>query len=235
MPGDETDRDSTVEARLARIEERLAAAPPAREKSPIERALKLLPLLAASNFLVAVPAFVISLAVAYFSFIQAEATDKMQIAAVWPHIAYETTNRTDDGAPIIRLSLTNKGVGPASVRGLELRYQGRPYARFRDLLGACCSDDPQALALGLGSAVGEVVRPGETIMFAQIDRAKVPAEVWDRFDAARLKLDVRLCYCSVFDDCWLANTAPARPQPVKACPADWTEFYAAPQLAPPAR
>ena len=31
---------------------------------------------------------------------------------------------------------------------------------------------------------------------------------------------IRLCYCSVYDDCWLAELGGGEPESVKACPAD---------------
>lgn len=230
----EPDENAGLAERLDRLEAQLAASPSQTDKPPLERALKFVPLLAASNFLVAVPAFVMSVAVAYFTFIQAEATEKMQIAAVWPHVAYESTNRDESGAPLIRLSLTNKGVGPAHIEAVELRYRGRAYSQFDDLLKACCSDQPQDLLIGLGSIVGEVIRPGENLMFAQIAPPEGTSEVWQRFDVERTKLSVRLCYCSVFDDCWIADGAGDKPQPVKSCPADWVQYYGSPRLAAPA-
>lgn len=216
--------------RLARLEEQLAAQSGAPGKSSVQRALKFLPLLAVSNFLVAVPAFLLSIAVAYFTFVGAEATEKMQIASVWPHISYETSNRSNEGAPIIRLSLANKGVGPAKVKGMEIRYRDRAYTGFSELLADCCARQPRNLALGMASIVGEVLRPGDDLMFAQIERAKVPADVWAQFDRERLNLKVRVCYCSVFDDCWISEGNSSKTLAVQQCPVNWTQFYGSSQL-----
>lgn len=213
--GDQQDRDQAPRAALP----------------PIERAIRYLPLIAISNFLIAVPAFALSIAVAYFTFIQADATTKMQIASVWPYVAFETSNRNDQDDPFILLSLTNKGVGPAHIRGLEVRYRDKPYTQFREVLGACCSDSPETLSVGIGSMLGEVLRPGENVMFAQLDPQKVPAETWSRFDEERLKLKVRICYCSVFEDCWVADSSSDRATPVKQCPADWHQFYGSAELS----
>ncbi len=219
-----------VEARLARLEEQLAAQAGSGKQSSVQRALRFLPLLAVSNFLVAVPAFLLSVAVAYFTFVGAEATEKMQIASVWPHISYESSNQSAEGLPLIRLSLTNKGVGPATIKGLEIRHRERAYTGFAEILTACCLEQPQPLSLGMASIVGEVLRPGDDLMFAQLDRAKVPDELWTRFDKERLNLKVRVCYCSVFDDCWISNGSDSKTQPVKQCPLDWTQFHGSPQL-----
>lgn len=219
-----------VEERLARVEALLTAQGETSEKSPMQRALKFLPLLAVSNFLVAVPAFVLSVVVAYFTFIGAEATEKMQIASVWPHVAYETSNRTEDGDKLIRLSLTNKGVGPAHIKGMEVSYQGRAYPGFHEILSACCSDNPAALSMGMATIVGAVLSPGDDLMFAELYPDKVPPDVWEKFEAERLKLKVRVCYCSVFDDCWIAEGGSGEPKPVKSCPIDWTQFVGSSEL-----
>ena len=86
------------------------------------------------------------------------------------------------------------------------------------------------LSVGIGSMLGEVLRPGENVMFAQLDPQKVPADTWSRFDEERLKLKVRICYCSVFEDCWIADSGNDRATPVKQCPADWHQFYGSAEL-----
>ena len=37
-------------------------------------------------------------------------------------------------------------------------------------------------------------------------------------DAWGSKLFVTVCYCSVYDDCWLAELNGGEPEPVAACP-----------------
>lgn len=190
----------------------------------LNRALKYLPLLVLSNLLIAAPAFLISIAVAYFTFKQAEATEKMQIATVWPNIAYDTGNLSDDGEPRITLSVTNRGVGPAIVRGMEVSYQGKAYRDVHSLLRACCAKPEEPIALVLSSVNGEVIRAGDEINFAQVEPGGVSPTLFRRFDEARLELHARVCYCSVFDECWVEDSRSTIPLPVEICPADWTQF-----------
>ncbi|MEM6856453.1 MAG: hypothetical protein AAF559_01155 [Pseudomonadota bacterium] len=86
------------------------------------RLLRYLPLMALGNMAVAVPTFVISLTLAYFTFVQAEATQKMQVAAVWPYVSFGSSNYDANGEPRIALSLGNDDAGPARIAGLELTY-----------------------------------------------------------------------------------------------------------------
>ncbi len=212
-----------IEARLAALERRATSR--AASRPLVDRAMRLFPAIALINLFVAVPAVLISVGVAYFTFVQADATQKMQIASSWPHIGYESSNLAEDGSSRITLSLSNKGVGPAMIRGLELTRDGQAFTTFEELLGACCTDDPGALEIGIGSVHGEVLRPGETLMFAQLSPEGTPPQVWERFESVRLGLHVRTCYCSVFSDCWIGESGRFDPEPVEECPADWTQFY----------
>lgn len=198
-------------------------------KTGLSRLLRLLPLVAAANAVLAVPALVISVGVAYFAFVQAEATDKMQVASVWPRVTYATSNQDGDGTERITLSLVNKGVGPALIRGMEIRYRGKAYTGFRQLIDACCARPDDRLSLGIGSINGEVLRPGEEMMFALMEPDGTPPAAYRRFATERGELAVRICYCSVFDDCWVDDWRRAEPVPVAQCPADWVQYSGFPQ------
>lgn len=193
-------------------------------KKSVDRLLKYMPLMAAGHFLVGIPALIVSLSVAYFSFVQAEATDKMQVASVWPRVAYETANRGAEGQDAVTLSLANKGVGPAIVRGMKIEYEGREFAGFRELLSECCSSSPETLAVVISGINGEVLRPGEQAVFAQLIPRAGQIEAYEAFETERLKLAVSVCYCSVFEDCWVQTTSTAEPAPVQECPADWKQY-----------
>ncbi len=55
-------------------------------------------------------------------------------AAVWPILQYDTSN-----GPMIRLTLDNKGVGPAIIRHVSVTVDGQPvpnwYEALQKLLG----------------------------------------------------------------------------------------------------
>lgn len=201
----------------------------AQPRPALDKVLRYLPFLAISNLLLSVPAILISVGVAYFTFVQAEATQKMQIASVWPYVDYETSNVGEDGERAVSMSLVNKGVGPAHIRGVEMTYGGKSYATFRELLADCCVDDPRQVGLGLSSVKGEVMRSGEELLFVSMSAKATPAETWARFNEERLKIRIRVCYCSVFDDCWINQGRGELPQPVAQCPADWKTYIGFPQ------
>ena len=216
---------SSVEARLARLEQANDAKPAASNPS-LERARKYLPFMAVAHVLIGAPTLLLSLVLAYATFVQADATQKMQQGGALPFISYGTSNAdVQTGAPEITLDLANNGVGPALLGPLEIRYEGQAVRNARDLLVRCCGLVPgagQAYAVAPGSGIA--VRPGERATILRIARTPNNEAVWDRFDDERWKLRVRSCYCSIFEDCWIIDGAQSRPRPVQSCPANWSQF-----------
>ncbi|MXO61114.1 hypothetical protein GRI89_16345 [Altererythrobacter salegens] len=221
--------EPTLEERVARLE----SAGASRGTTLFDKVVRYLPILAVSNLLMSAPAFLISIGVAYFTFVQADATEKMQVASVWPRMAYDTGNLTDDGAPEISLNIGNQGVGPAHIEGMEISYAGKPYVDADSLVRACCAQGKDRLSLVTSRVNGMVIRPGEDKAFVRLTSDADP-EVFAKFDQERLRIRVKLCYCSVFDDCWIADSQQVEIEPVKQCPADWTQ-YEIPRTALPKR
>jgi hypothetical protein len=215
--------------RIAKLEAEVAALSARGDNigGRLGKLLKLLPWLMASHFLIGAPAMLISVGVAYFTFVQAEATKKMQQADAWPFLSYGTSNSgfNEKGERMISLNLANNGVGPALLGAVEVRYQGQPVRDARDLLTRCCGLQPDSrLNLSTSPSSGIVARPGESIKFMQVAEIPENKELWKRFETERWTLKVRSCYCSIFDECWTIDGAQAKPQPVAQCPADWVQF-----------
>lgn len=200
-------------------------APEAGRNGISARLLRYLPWLALSHLLIGAPTLLISLVVAYGTFEQADATRQIQKASAWPYLAYTTSNIDAAKAPQISLSLVNNGVGPALVETMEVRYRGKPVASAEDLLAACCGGlRPSNNGLGTATVVGTVLRPGDRQDFVILEPTATNAELLQRFNAERRQVTVRLCYCSIFDECWSGDGDALRPPQVASCPADWIRF-----------
>ena len=169
-----------------------------------------------------IPTFVISLALAYATYVQADATRKIQRSETWPYVSYGTGNSTPDGKLEISLNLTNNGVGPARLEAMEFLYKGKPMANPREFLRQCCAGT--AKFSFMSEPVTGVLRPGQQTNFIRLAKTDENAGIYEKLDTERWKVVVRSCYCSIFDDCWIADNRQKRPQPVEACPADWTTF-----------
>ncbi len=189
------------------------------------RLLRYLPFITVAHFLIGLPALIASLALAYFAFVQADATQKMQTGGVMPFVTFGSSNISDDGKPDISLSLTNNGVGPAILGPIEIRYKGKAVASPTDLLNRCCAGgEATRLSFATSPSTGVAVRPGESVRFISLPRTPASEKVWQTFNKERWKLQVRSCYCSIFNDCWITEGMQGLPKPVKQCPANWSLY-----------
>jgi hypothetical protein len=185
----------------------------------------------------AVATLVISLALAYATFVQADAARKSQISQTWPYVSYGTDNSSPEVKNEISFSLSNDGVGPARLDEIEFLYDGKPVSSPLEFLSACCATEAKAVSKNLTfttDRVDGVLRSGEQRRFIRLPKTEQNAPLWDRLNNERWKVVVRTCYCSIFDDCWVFDSRNKRPDAVKACPANWTKFEERPNLRPDA-
>jgi hypothetical protein len=187
-----------------------------------ERWLKFLPFMMIGHLLITVPALVISIALAYATFVQADATRKIQQSETWPFVSYGTSNATPEGKHEISLNLTNDGVGPAKLEAMEFIYKGKPMSTPREFLRQCCAGEERLSFMS--EPVTGVLRPGQQRNFIRLPRTDANAAIWEKLDTERWKVVVRSCYCSIFGDCWVIDSRKTDPESVQACPTDWKLF-----------
>jgi len=180
-----------------------------------------------TEILITLPTLIISIALAYFSFVQADASRKMQRTETWPYISYGTDNSSPDVKDEISFSLSNDGVGPARLEAMEFLYDGKPMRDPLEFVVNCCAAEAKSVAKNLTyttDRVDGVLRPGEKRRFIRLAKTDQNVLLWNKLNSERWKVVVRTCYCSIFDDCWIFDSKQSRPTEVKACPIDWTKF-----------
>jgi len=65
---------------------------------------------------------------------------------------------------------------------------------------------------------GSVILPGAEVTVLTIPAGDVAAAFWRQAQDGRVA--TRVCYCSLYDDCWIADSEADEPAPVRRCPAD---------------
>ncbi len=153
----------------------------------------------------------------------ADANAKLVETNSWPFLGYGTGNSGGTDHTAIEMRIANDGVGPAKIESMELKWNGVAQRGAHAFLHACCgyryasSDN-----LWSDIAPGRVLRAGETITFLTLPRTVSDQGAWSRLDTARLSrsLSIDLCYCSVFDECWVEDVArlSLKPRQVDYCP-----------------
>lgn len=160
----------------------------------------------------------------------ADANTRMVEANSWPFVAFSTHNVDERGNANVRLVLNNQGIGPARIQTFELWYKGQPMASTAALIKACCETNPTELAQAakttwsVGLTAPSILRAGDHSDFLTAPYNKENKDVWQKFNVERDKINVRICYCSVFDECWVGSGQTTEAQRVSACPAPAVPF-----------
>jgi hypothetical protein len=163
-----------------------------------------------------------------------DANRRMVAAASWPILQIDTGNTDDQLRPSISISIGNSGVGPAKVESLEVFWKGKAYSNSADLVRDCCGlqdlgfskkqGQPRPTPLIKGAVAGTVIRAGETRLMLHLPLGPDNAAGWNALDRTRFELRYRICYCSVFDECWVSNLGDLHPTPVDRCPVPKIPF-----------
>lgn len=160
--------------------------------------------------------------VSLFVAVSANRTQERLLAASnWPYLQYSSSNVDGEGKRVISFNLVNNGVGPARIRSFDLRYRGKSMRNSRELLRECCLQDPtQATPTATVSTVRRrVLAPGEQVTFLRIPLHEATEAAWQALNREAFNVQLRVCYCSVLDDCWMLDTDKPESEPAKACPA----------------
>jgi hypothetical protein len=166
----------------------------------------------------------------------AEENARLVSANSWPFLQFYTSTallpqnlgRLDMPAPgedFLAWYVVNGGVGPAKIEMAEFLWDGQPVRSMREVLNSCCGrgDAPEngpADRIMTSDLQGLVLRAGETIPLLLVTRTPHNEGIWKELrDIYPSRLKLRVCYCSVFDECWLSDLQTLRPERVQQCPA----------------
>ena len=167
--------------------------------------------------------------------------EKIVEAESLPYLDIFTSDLDEDHhTPAFRLVVQNQGVGPARVAEVVMTVNARPVPDFKTVVDRCCAPGLlQAAALGKMQFQG--IQNGDVIQSTLRDRMIRPGEAVDAIEwrvtpqnqsvISHVKsgfssdqVNISVCYCSVFDECWIRTDQDRRPVPVKQCPVASTPY-----------
>ncbi len=168
--------------------------------------------------LLGIAALLISGAALWTSFVQADATQKMQEASVLPAIQLDFTIDVADGVTNGAVRVENVGVGPATMRRWALTVNEQPMsvAALESALpeGMTVTGFSQSSMQNRLLAPGASFTPMETFLSGDSDASKEAFlgagsggsnALVEAIVSRDLRIVMELCYCSVFDRCWTAT------------------------------
>lgn len=158
----------------------------------------------------------------YAALNESDAVRKQLEASVWPMVQIGVSDwDVAQGKQVFKLEARNVGVGPARIVGFKVLLDGAPLSDWDSVIAAI-SGTTDTLVIK-SYFTGRVISPGETVPLVSVGPEFAPRIV-SRLNAASGRRDLgwELCYCSVFDACWMSSSERQRtratPRPVDQCP-----------------
>ena len=135
-------------------------------------------------------------------------------ADAWPYIQL-SQSYSDRG---YELTIENKGVGPARLKYVDVTIDDEV---IEDLDAAILNAVGPENAFSYDLYRTSSPAPGVMSADESTNLFSVPWQKETRLLARAWanRVDVIACYCSIYDDCWIARLSQDEPEPVNRCPA----------------
>jgi hypothetical protein len=137
-------------------------------------------------------------------------------AQMWPHLRLEFSSVN------LTFSATNQGTGPARVSAIRVTVDGAAVGSWSDVMKAAgFTGDEDLILSDLSDAV---LSPGKVFTFVEpAENEQSRAKFKELLPGHKHALSVTVCYCSVLDECWVANLDAARKD--STCPITAAERF----------
>jgi hypothetical protein len=165
----------------------------------------------------------IAIVALYAALKESAAVRQQTAAAVWPFVQLIVEDYDNGESAGFAMSFVNAGVGPARVTGVRLEIDGEPIRGWEHAVTLLEGDTASPVSRNFIG--GRVLRPEEKVdMMRTAD-----ADLARRFQAAIARPGnyITFCYCSIFEECWLADSRQdlQSPEPVRMCPEFGDEAF----------
>ena len=171
---------------------------PAQDGGPeMTRAERIFVRLSILQTIIAVAGIFTGAVALYAALSEADAVRKQQAAIVLPEIVVAQSQVIDQDEGFFAWNVFNWGIGPGRVREVRLTYQGEPVTNWNEFLTAVELPD---VAYQQSQIAGRTIPPGtdSELIFRTRDR-----DAAIKLRSVSPDVGIELCYCSVFDECWM--------------------------------
>jgi len=146
---------------------------------------------------------------------QTELMQTQARASVWPYVTIGKNEDTTPGREAFFWRVDNNGVGPAKIESVRVLVDGRPYRNWKDVFAKIAPDQEFH---GQTSSLNGIVLPPSTNRETVVEIVKPNTpERAKAFQTAVPRTTIEVCYCSVYDDCWLVHSLQTENKPVPRC------------------
>jgi hypothetical protein len=174
------------------------------------------------DIVLGVSAVVISMISMFLAIQHGRVMEKMVQASTWPYVEAGYSTGNSDGSPHVTVWVINKGVGPARVDSVEVFYEGVAQSDPQELLRSILkpSDPSRHFRVIQSDVIQGVLSSRELVNVVDLDPRDYDPADYSRVQKAIQKLQMRVCYCSVLEECSVIDTrrTPVRAVSVNSCP-----------------
>jgi len=162
-------------------------------------------------------AFLVSLYEAKMMKEQQKIMQSQQRASVWPYLEADLKPEFDTSSSSYTFGFINRGVGPARIKHFELSIDDQIIEDFQDI-----QEIFSTLELTKNKSIGYRYTPPSGVVsadnnkeFLKINKQRKNQFDFDFLDFSKIKIGFKLCYCSIFGDCWTITESTS--DPIEGC------------------
>ncbi len=166
---------------------------------------------------------VIAVLALYAALTESAAVRQQTAAAVWPFVQLIVENYDTGEEAGFSFAFTNAGVGPAKMQDLRVSVDGEVTRNWLELVQSV--DGNTGAPVNRNFISDRVLRPDETVVVFGTTDPDLARKMVAAISKPRSALI--FCYCSIFDECWLADSRSdlQAPEQVEACPDFGEDTY----------
>ena len=164
------------------------------------------------NSIATIGAVILSIVAISISVLEVSTMRTHQRASVWPYLEISQAYNQDG----FRMTLENKGVGPALIKRFEMTLDGKPAPDLdKMIIDVVGEENAFSYDLyGSNNPSNGVISAGESVRLFGVpweDRTRLFTQ------RANNRVNIIACYCSIHDQCWQTSMLTNEATEVKAC------------------
>ncbi|MDX1293116.1 MAG: hypothetical protein R3265_09910 [Hyphomonas sp.] len=187
------------------------------------------------EMLIAICAVLTSAIAVFIAWDQGRVMRAQQHGAVYPVMQIDGFVSKSADTASMGIHVSNSGVGPALIEQVRMLRNDEPIASLTPYVDRM----PSGYDLSWTSLVGRAVAPGSKVAPLRVDwlRDEISDEQLDAVAKEWSQLDAEICYCSVFERCWVTRglgmgRTMGRAERVKSCERSEVDLFEAVANAP---
>jgi hypothetical protein len=152
------------------------------------------------EFWIAIGALIVSAIAMLTSLMQVSLQRNQERALVWPHVSARPSYSAEGFA----FTAYNKGLGPALVRNVQLKVDGKSVDSWSEVVVATLGDNKD---YGWENIKSNNI---EDSIMASTEAVTMFKIAWDEKTRQAFsdgnRISVEICYCSFLDECWISKS-----------------------------